>query len=193
MTHLADPDEKELVKKEISKRYYNHYLSLSNNSEQQPQPLALSTPEASSPVADGSGEDEPATGSQPEAYLSADEDLADIAEVAPIKLTSSESQGTAADLVEKITSDKTAKKKYCFIATAAYGSPLAQEVLLLKTFRDNHLSQNALGERFIQTYYRSSPYLAQQISQNKVLKLLTRCLLSPIIFLIKKISGNPGY
>jgi hypothetical protein len=163
--------------------------------------LATPVPEASSPVADGSGKDEPATGKtlfqegengQPEEYLSFDEDLASIAGVEPIKLTTPASQGTAADLAEKSTSDKPTKKKYCFIATAAYGSSLAQEVVLLQTFRDRYLSQHALGERFIQTYYRYSPYFAKQINQRKIFKFFTRCLLSPIIFLVKKISGDPG-
>ncbi len=120
-------------------------------------------------------------------------DFAEIAEVAPIQLKPPVSPETAADLAqEKNASDKVSKRKYCFIATAAYGSPLAQEVVLLKTYRDNYLAQHVVGEKFIQAYYRYSPYLARQVSRNKVLKLLTRCLLTPLIFLIKKISGNPG-
>jgi len=102
------------------------------------------------------------------------------------------SQKTAAELAEEITSDNIAKKKFCFIATAAYGSPLAQEVVILQSFRDKYLSQNSIGEKFIQAYYRSSPYLARQISQNNVLKLLTRFLLTPIILLIKKSFRPPG-
>ena len=193
--------KKELVKNELSKRYYNHYLSISNNPEEQPQSSAPSTPEASSPVTDGSGKDEPARDQAPfaegqngqaEGYLAAEEDLASIAEVALIKLTTPASQGTAADLAEKSPSDKPAKKKYCFIATAAYGSPLAQEVVLLQNYRDTYLAPNVLGEKFIQTYYRYSPYLARQVNRNKLLKLLARCLLSPLICLIKKTSGDPG-
>lgn len=78
----------------------------------------------------------------------------------------------------------------CFIATAAYGSPLAQEVVLLQDFRDRWLAPHALGEQFIEAYYRLSPPLARRISNHKALKLLTRALLTPVIFLIKKSSGK---
>ena len=68
-------------------------------------------------------EDHLATGGRPEEDLSVDEDLAGLAEVAPIKLTTPASQGIGADQAEKTTAETPAKKKYCFIATAAYGSP----------------------------------------------------------------------
>ncbi len=190
LTHLTDPDEKALVKKELSQRYYQHYLNVGDTPEDQPQPAVIPAQEVESSVVAGSEADNPATGGQPEANLSMEEDLAGIAEVAPIQLTSPASPETAADLTAK-PSGKPAKKKFCFIATAAYGSPLAQEVLLLQSFRDNYLSQNALGEKFIQAYYRSSPCLARLIGQNKVLKLLTRYLLAPIILLIKKTTSDP--
>ena len=202
LTHLADPDEKELVKKELSERYYNHYLSI-NTPVDPPQTFAPPAQEDTCPLigADGSANEGQATG-QAHSYegnnhktvesFSLDEDLARIAEVTPIKPNLPLSQKTAAELVEEITSDNTAKKKFCFIATAAYGSPLAQEVVLLQRFRDKYLSRNCLGEKFIQTYYRFSPGLAKLISQNKVLKLLTISFLAPIILLIKKSCRHPG-
>jgi hypothetical protein len=192
LSHLTDPDEKELVKKKISERYYQHYLNVGNAPEDQPPPAVTPAQEAPSSVAASSEEDQLATGGRLEEYLLVDEDLAGIAEVAPIELTLPASPGTAADLAEKSTSDTTAKKKFCFIATAAYGSPLAHEVVLLQTFRDRYLFQHALGEKFIQVYYRSSPYLAGLIKQNEVLKLLTRYLLAPLIWLIKKTSVDLG-
>jgi hypothetical protein len=62
-------------------------------------------------------------------------------------------------------------------------------VVLLQDFRDRWLASYALGEQFIEAYYRLSPPLARQISNNKALKLLTRALLTPVIFLIKKSFG----
>ena len=96
----------------------------------------------------------------------------------------------AASPREQKGAEKPTKRRFCFIATAAYGSPLAQEVVLLQDFRDHYLAPHALGEKFIRAYYRVSPALARQISKNKALKLLTRFLLSHIIFLVKKSSGQ---
>jgi len=79
----------------------------------------------------------------------------------------------------------------CFIATAAYGSPQAQEVVLLQGFRDQYLSRHALGEKFIRVYYRFSPHVAGKIRHHQVLRLLARSLLTPIILLIKTSCRHP--
>ena len=117
------------------------------------------------------------------------EQLASIPEVTPISLKLP-AQEAAAKPEEKKGPEKTGLRKFCFIATAAYGSPLAQEVVLLQDFRDHYLARRALGATFIQVYYRLSPALARQISNNTALKVLTRSLLTPIIFLIKKGCGK---
>jgi hypothetical protein len=157
--------------------------------------------EATPPAAaETAGKDEPATEpapspqevtGKPAESPSLAEDLANIPEVTPIRLKLPASQA-AAKPEEKKGPEKKGLKKFCFIATAAYGSPLAQEVVLLQDFRDHYLSRYALGEKFIQAYYRVSPSLASKISKNRVLKMLTRFLLTPVIFLIKKSSGPPG-
>jgi hypothetical protein len=204
LLHLTDSDDQELVKKELGKRYYHHYLSIIKNPDERPQDVASAAQGSPSPVPDDSEEDIQATDPtgqllfqdqnkvQPEETLPSDDDLVGIPEVAPIILPPPESEKTAAAIAEQNGSAKEAKRKFCFVATAAYGSPLAREVVLLKTFRDNHLSQNFIGEKFIRAYYCVSPYFARQISDNKFLKLLTRRLLAPIIFLIKKNFGEPG-
>lgn len=197
MTHLTNPDEKELVKQELSKRYYNHYFSIGTTAGQAPAVAPPAPAETPPPAVADTVRDEPPTDLQNQTEtegkaaeaLSLDEELAGITEIRPIKPKLSASQKTAADLVEEITSKKTAKRKFCFIATAAYGSSLAQEVVLLQDFRDRYLSRNPLGEKFIQVYYRSSPYLARPISRSQILRQLTRCLLTPVIFLIKKAPG----
>jgi hypothetical protein len=189
-----------LVKQELSKRYYNHYSSISQSASQPQAAVPPAPPETTPTAPDEAVHYKPAADaqvqadkeSQAAASLSLDEEVAGITEVTPPKPKLSTSSKAAVELAEEITSEKTHKRKFCFIATAAYGSPLAREVVLLQKFRDRHLSRNPLGEKFIQAYYRFSPGLANQISRSQPLKQATRGLLAPIILLIKKITGQPG-
>jgi tetratricopeptide (TPR) repeat protein len=58
----------------------------------------------------------------------------------------------------------------CFIATAAAGDYNHPTVLQLRHFRDNTLINNSLGRRFIKSYYKNSPSIADYIRTKKVLK-----------------------
>jgi uncharacterized repeat protein (TIGR01451 family) len=73
----------------------------------------------------------------------------------------------------------------CFIATAAYGSYLDPHVYALRQFRDRHLLTNALGRRFVRSYYRYSPAVAALLDHSAALRTLTRVVLSPIVFAIE--------
>jgi hypothetical protein len=46
----------------------------------------------------------------------------------------------------------------CFVATAAYGTDTAEEIGLLREFRDVVLLPSGLGAEFVSLYYRSLPY-----------------------------------
>jgi hypothetical protein len=62
----------------------------------------------------------------------------------------------------------------CFIATAAYGTDTAKEIDILREFRDTILLPNSLGTKFVSLYYRTSPPIANFISQHEVLRTAVR-------------------
>jgi len=69
----------------------------------------------------------------------------------------------------------------CFIATAAYGTPAADQVETLRTFRDRHLLTNAAGTALMRAYYRYSPAVASVVAGNSVLRALTRAVLTLMV------------
>lgn len=73
----------------------------------------------------------------------------------------------------------------CFIATAAFGSYHAPEVILLQKFRDRILLASTPGRLFVEFYYWVSPPIADFISRDDALKRATRLSLKPLIFSIQ--------
>jgi len=77
----------------------------------------------------------------------------------------------------------------CFIATAAFGTPHAEEIDELREFRDNILLSNTLGEMFVDAYYRFSPPIAEWISESERRKKTTRRLvIDPSLWFVRKIQ-----
>jgi len=73
----------------------------------------------------------------------------------------------------------------CFIATAAYGTPMAEDVRYLRAFRDQHLLDNDAGRWFVKQYYSLSPPVADYIREREGLKSLVRAGLAPLVGLSK--------
>jgi len=69
----------------------------------------------------------------------------------------------------------------CFIATAAYGTPMAEEIEILREFRDEYLLTNPLGRAFVDFYYRTSPPIAEFITGHPSLKPIVRAGLLPAV------------
>ncbi|MBW2641334.1 MAG: S8 family serine peptidase [Deltaproteobacteria bacterium] len=69
----------------------------------------------------------------------------------------------------------------CFIATAAYGSPMAPQVKVLREIRDRFLLTNSLGKTVVNFYYAFSPKLADFISEHAGLRAMVRVGLLPLV------------
>jgi hypothetical protein len=69
----------------------------------------------------------------------------------------------------------------CFVATAAYGSPMAGKVDALRKFRDRSLLTTPAGQLFVAAYYALSPPLARAIAADKRLRALARWALAPLV------------
>lgn len=73
----------------------------------------------------------------------------------------------------------------CFIATAAYGSPLDPRLDTLRAFRDRFMMPNGPGRALVRFYYRHSPPLADFISNRDWLRAIVRGGLIPMVFTIE--------
>jgi hypothetical protein len=71
----------------------------------------------------------------------------------------------------------------CFVASAAYGSPLASQIGVLRALRDRHLANHALGRAFIDFYYAVGPRLAEPVRQHPWLASAVRAVLAPVVAL----------
>jgi hypothetical protein len=71
----------------------------------------------------------------------------------------------------------------CFVASAAYGTPLASEIGALRAARDRYLAPHALGRALIAAYYAVGPTLAEPVRQHPWLAGAVRAILAPIVSL----------
>ena len=74
----------------------------------------------------------------------------------------------------------------CFIATAAWGSPMHPRVASLRLFRDRVLLRHPEGRAFVALYYRFSPPLAQWIGDRPAARSAVRVALWPVVAAVER-------
>ena len=89
-----------------------------------------------------------------------------------------------------LPADAPSSSSGCFIATAAFGSPMAGQVEILRQFRDSYLLTHNLGRQFVAWYYRNGPAAAAYIEDKPLAKAAAQAALYPLIgFSLLLISG----
>lgn len=73
----------------------------------------------------------------------------------------------------------------CFVATAAWGTPLAAEIGALRRLRDRHLRTNAVGRGLVSLYETVGPHLADVVRRDDGLRAAARGLLAPVVGLAR--------
>jgi len=80
-----------------------------------------------------------------------------------------------------VTADFQATSSPCCTATAAFGTPMAQELGILRRFRDEELLPNPVGVALVDLYYTVSPPVAEFITEHPSLKPVVRAGLAPAV------------
>jgi hypothetical protein len=73
----------------------------------------------------------------------------------------------------------------CFVATAAYGSPMAEEIGVLRRLRDRHLRTNAPGRALVDAYYAIGPAASRAVAASPTLRGIARAVLEPLVALAR--------
>jgi len=75
---------------------------------------------------------------------------------------------------------------FCSIATAAYGTPTAEQIDVLREFRDVVLLKSTVGSQFVALYYKLSPPIADFIARSDLLRTVVRELLvDPVVWIVE--------
>jgi hypothetical protein len=82
-----------------------------------------------------------------------------------------------------------ASPSFCFVATAAYGTPAAEHIDVLREFRDVVLLERSVGSQFVALYYRLSPPVADFVARSDLSRTVVRELLvDPIVWIVEAIG-----
>ena len=74
----------------------------------------------------------------------------------------------------------------CFVATAAYGSAMANDVEMLRRFRDGVLQKTVLGELAVEAYYTFGPAVSGVVGESDLLRATARSILDPIVDRVRR-------
>jgi len=73
----------------------------------------------------------------------------------------------------------------CFIATAVYGTDTAEEIDILREFRDVVLLPSGLGAELVSLYYKISPPIAEVISRHDFLRTAVKLgFVDPVVAIL---------
>jgi len=82
-----------------------------------------------------------------------------------------------------------ASPSFCFVATAAYGTTTAQQIDVLREFRDVLLLESAVGSQFVALYYHLAPAIADFIARSDLSRtLVSKLLVDPIVWAVEAIG-----
>ena len=93
-------------------------------------------------------------------------------------------------VIELTTAEReTGSVDACFVATAAYGSMLANDVVMLRDARDRLLRSNVAGELLVEAYYTFGPALAGLVGESDELRGVSRDVLDPLVDWMRDLSA----
>ncbi len=76
----------------------------------------------------------------------------------------------------------------CFVASAAYGTPLAAQVGVLRRMRDRQLLSNAPGRALVHAYYAHGAAAARVLQRHPTLRHAVRWLLEPLVSALHRLE-----
>jgi hypothetical protein len=72
----------------------------------------------------------------------------------------------------------------CLIAAVAYGHSQAEEVLLLRKFRDRYLATNIPGRFVVKAYGWISPPLTDLTRSNEAFRIMAKWTIEPVVYVL---------
>jgi len=97
------------------------------------------------------------------------------------------------EIIELTTAERqTGEVDACFVATAAYGSLMANDVVMLRDARDRLLRSNVAGELLVEAYYTFGPALAGIVGESEDLRGIARDALDPLVAWMREVTAWRG-